>query len=106
MSENYIFVQKLRWRAPTAYSVFCARQRLMSTLNEFFTIARFFRNLAKTRSIIERTFGLWKMRFRCLDTLRVKDPTYAAEIIKATAILHNFIIRMRLEQENDDDEFI
>jgi len=48
-----------------------------------------------------------KNRWLCLkEELRVKNPTYAAEIIKACAYLHNFIIDHRTEAENDDDEFI
>src|SRR3569623_268502 len=36
--KTIFFVQKLHQRrcVPTAYSVFCARQRLMSTLSDFF----------------------------------------------------------------------
>ena len=66
----------------------------------------FYSSHAKTRVIVERSIGLWKMRFLCLRKgLRVKDTTYSAEIIKACAYLHNFIIDNRTNEENDDDQF-
>lgn len=66
----------------------------------------FYSSHAKTRVIVERSIGLWKMRFLCLKKgLRVKDTTYSAEIIKACAYLHNFIIDNRTNEENDDDQF-
>jgi hypothetical protein len=40
------------------------------------------------------------------ETIRVKTPEYAAQIIKATAMLHNFLIVQRQEEENDDDDFL
>lgn len=42
-----------------------------------------------TRSIVERTFGVWKRRFPCLSIkLRTKLNT-TVKIILACAILHN-----------------
>lgn len=58
----------------------------------------------KTRSLIENSFSLLKSRFACLQNLRVKDPVYSAEIIKACVTLHNFCI-----QNNDgwlDDQLL
>uniref|UniRef100_A0A914CUZ7 Putative nuclease HARBI1 n=1 Tax=Acrobeloides nanus TaxID=290746 RepID=A0A914CUZ7_9BILA len=67
---------------------------------------QFYKNHTKTRSIIERSFGLWKNRFRCLQRIRVQEPVYACEIIKCTALLHNFMIRLRNDDENDDDDYL
>lgn len=51
---------------------------------------------ARTRNVVERTFGMWKSRFRCIHLpLNYKiGPT--TRIIAATAVLHNIAIR---EQE-------
>lgn len=64
----------------------------------------------KTRQIIERCFGVWKNRFRCLMTHRVLhySPYTAAMIIYATMCLHNMCIEAdiydgdELEIENED----
>lgn len=49
----------------------------------------------KTRNTVERAFGLWKARFRCLDvsggTLQF-NPDRCCTIITATAVLHNMCI--------------
>lgn len=56
-------------------------------------VDRFNKSHRKTRSIVERSIGILKNRFPCLkDTLRVKSPTQAAEIVKACVTLHNFCI--------------
>ena len=48
----------------------------------------------KTRSSIERTIGVIKCRFNVLQNfLRVKTPTYAAQIVKACVVIHNIIKR-------------
>uniref|UniRef100_A0A914DF67 DDE Tnp4 domain-containing protein n=1 Tax=Acrobeloides nanus TaxID=290746 RepID=A0A914DF67_9BILA len=66
----------------------------------------FFASHSKTRRLIENTFGIWKNRWRVLkELIRVKSPEYSALIIKSTAILHNFQIFNRLEEENDDHLF-
>ena len=38
--------------------------------------------------------------------LRLKDPAHSCAAIKACAFLHNFIIQERLEEENDDADFM
>ncbi|XP_064639793.1 putative nuclease HARBI1 [Lineus longissimus] len=46
----------------------------------------------RTRSVVERMFGVWKRRFPCLRTgVRVKLDT-AMLIITATAVLHNIAV--------------
>jgi len=54
---------------------------------------------SKTRSIIERTFGVLKSRFRCLDksggTL-LYSAEKACKLVTATAVLHNYCISRRL----------
>ena len=54
----------------------------------------------RTRAVVERTFGLLKSRFRCLDksggTL-LYSPDFVCQIIGACCILHNFATRRGLE---------
>jgi len=54
----------------------------------------------KTRSIVERCFGVWKSRFRCLDksggTL-FYSAEKACQLVTATAVLHNFCMSRRLD---------
>uniref|UniRef100_A0A915DN97 Regulatory protein zeste n=1 Tax=Ditylenchus dipsaci TaxID=166011 RepID=A0A915DN97_9BILA len=38
--------------------------------------------------------------------MRLKSSTYCGEVIMACGYLHNFLMEERLEQENDDDEFM
>lgn len=49
---------------------------------------------ARTRSVVERAFGVLKMRFRALfkSGLRVMGMMYGADIITACVILHNLCI--------------
>ena len=50
------------------------------------------RSQRRTRSLIERLFGVWKRRFACLHyTLRLKLQTSFAVII-ATAVLQNIAV--------------
>ncbi|XP_050547929.1 putative nuclease HARBI1 [Daktulosphaira vitifoliae] len=51
--------------------------------------------ICKTRSLIERTNGLLKMRFRCLLKHRVLHyhPIKASKIINACVVLHNICIK-------------
>ena len=59
-----------------------------------------------TRGVVERTFGLLKSRFRCLDksggTL-LYAPNFVCQIIGACCILHNFAVRRGLEIDLRDD---
>lgn len=65
-----------------------------------------FRSHAKTRRIVENAFALWKNKWRCLkQEIRVNTPDYAGLIIKATAYLHNFILKNRLPEDDDDEQF-
>ena len=58
----------------------------------------------KTRSVIERCFGVWKSRFRCLDKTG-GTLLYSAEktcqLVVATAVLHNIAISRRLAPIED-----
>lgn len=55
----------------------------------------------KTRNTIERAFGLWKSRFRCLHgTLRFV-PRRCCRVIIATAILHNLAILEKAPYPNE-----
>uniref|UniRef100_A0A915CMQ2 Putative nuclease HARBI1 n=1 Tax=Ditylenchus dipsaci TaxID=166011 RepID=A0A915CMQ2_9BILA len=67
----------------------------------------FYKYHSKTRRVVKCAFGLWKNRFQCLKSgMRLKSPTYCGEVIMACGYLHNFLMEERLEQENDDDEFM
>jgi hypothetical protein len=54
------------------------------------------RSHRKTRRLIECAFGSFKESFQCLKRLKVKTPTFACEIIKACAVVHN----LRLPDED------
>ncbi|CAN7938606.1 unnamed protein product [Ixodes hexagonus] len=43
----------------------------------------------KTRNSVERAFGVWKLRFPCLDMRLQHKPRRAVQIITACAALHN-----------------
>ena len=64
------------------------------------------RSQRRTRSLVERLFGVWKQRFSCLhNTLRLKLETSFAVII-ATAVLQNIAILRRdpgFGEDLDDD---
>ena len=51
--------------------------------------------LRKARTKIENTFGILKVKWRCLNKLRGLhyEPVIAAQIVQACAVLHNFILR-------------
>ena len=66
----------------------------------------------KTRNMIERGFGVWKMRFRCLHKSAGHlsfSPRRCANVIIATARLHNKCVRRRIglpapgDDDGDDD---
>ncbi|KAI1692716.1 hypothetical protein DdX_21101 [Ditylenchus destructor] len=62
-----------------------------------------YQNLAPSCQVakISQVFSTWcqlKNSWRCLSKLRVKDPAYAAEIIKAVIVLHN----RRMDQNPED----
>lgn len=66
--------------------------------------------LCKTRSVVERFFGVFKATWRCLSYQRVLmyAPDIAGQIINACAILHNMRLHHRIpldvEIENVLDE--
>ncbi|XP_056847326.1 uncharacterized protein LOC130498015 [Raphanus sativus] len=55
---------------------------------------------ASLRSVIERTFGVWKKKWRILDNLPRYDVKTQNRIVHATMVLHNFI---RLHKIPDAD---
>lgn len=66
----------------------------------------FNKRLQSTRNVIERTIGVLKMRWRCLNSERKLHyhPTRAGKIIYACATLHNFLMLngFRRDVENFD----
>ena len=54
--------------------------------------SRFNKSFTKTRVVSEETFGGWKSKFRCVlkDRSLHYEPSFAAKIITATAVLYNF----------------
>lgn len=58
----------------------------------------------KARNCIERCFGVWKSRFRCLHKHRTLeyDPTKVGHIANACAVLHNICITHGLEEPEID----
>lgn len=80
---------------------------------------RYNRSHKTTRSLIERTFGLWKNRFMCMHKgggQMLLAPEKCCKVILATAVLHNIAVKMNLpilniqgapidiEIEDEDDE--
>jgi hypothetical protein len=53
--------------------------------------------------VIERTFGIWKMRFRCIYRELNFTPKRSQYIVLATAGLHNKCVRKRLPLPEDYD---
>ncbi|KAK5647938.1 hypothetical protein RI129_002830 [Pyrocoelia pectoralis] len=45
-----------------------------------------------TRNVVERTFGIWKSRFRCLTHKSQYNIRSTTRIIAASAVLHNMAI--------------
>lgn len=48
---------------------------------------------AQLRNVVERTFGVWKKRFKVLNGLPSYREKMQCYIVMACAVLHNFIIR-------------
>lgn len=53
---------------------------------------RYNRAHVKTRNIIERTFGMWKRKFGCLQRKLSNSLNTTTKIIVACAILHNIAV--------------
>lgn len=60
----------------------------------------------KTRVRVEQTFGVLKMRFRCLQRYRTLHfaPDRASRIITACAILHNMCHKYNTPEPEYEDE--
>jgi len=61
--------------------------------------------LSKSRSVVERTIGLWKGVFRRIDKsggVMLYSPEKAFKIIMSTAVLHNIRRSLKLPE---DEEF-
>lgn len=62
--------------------------------------------VATTRSLVERTIGLLKIRFRCIlgeRKLRY-TPTKTSKIIIACATLHNYLVLTGFDLMRDIDQ--
>lgn len=60
----------------------------------------FNKSLKVTRSLVERSIGLLKLRFPSLRKLRVSRPELAAEIVKSCVVLHNLCIGIEGPEED------
>ena len=77
----------------------CKPWLLIPKLNPQTRAERAYRAHIKTRNVIERGFGVWKMRFRCLHKSAGHlsfSPRRCANVIIATARLHNKCVRRRI----------
>ena len=75
-------------------------------------LKQFYDAHAKTRVLVEQLFGIFKNQFMCLKgsrgkgPLRFKNPVISCSVIMACGYLRNFLVETRLDQDNDDDEFM
>lgn len=66
---------------------------------------RYNRAHIQTRNTIERCFGLWKQRFRCLLRGMYGDIETARKTIVACAVLHNIAIDMKEDLFPGEDSY-
>lgn len=72
------------WLMPPTVRVANANiARLAAAIELFKTTHR------RTRFIVERTIGIWKEEFPCLNYMRIKEPSKISTVIYAAATLHN-----------------
>lgn len=68
---------------------------------------RFNKSHASTRNPIERTFGCWKSKFRCLQGMKITLDT-ALNVMTACAVLWNFLLaegeKLLPEEEGLEEE--
>lgn len=59
----------------------------------------------KMRSVVERTIGILKSRFRCLHRYRtlMYNPIRSSNIVTACAILHNVCLYCGIREPDSDD---
>ncbi|KAL0748113.1 hypothetical protein Bca101_030115 [Brassica carinata] len=60
---------------------------------------------ASLRSVIERTFGVWKKKWRILDNLSLYDVKTQNKIVHATMVLHNFIRLHKIPDADFEDRY-
>lgn len=65
---------------------------------------RYNRAHVSTRNVVERLFGQWKQRFRCLLRGMTVSLETAKTMIVAMAVLHNLAKDMRQDDEGWSDE--
>ncbi|XP_071634092.1 putative nuclease HARBI1 [Temnothorax longispinosus] len=58
----------------------------------------------RTRRIVERTFGIWKLRFPCLSKGLGTKLLTSTSIVVACAVLHNLSLILNDKLEEDDEE--
>jgi len=95
--------------ADSAYAAsdYLIPMRERQIFNEF--DEKFYRCHAQTRVDVEQLFGQFKRRFGSLGNfgpLRFRRVEMSANVIMACAIMQNFIIISRTEDEIDDDTFV
>ena len=77
-------------------SPYCTRARALSESEKKFNT-----HLASKRSVIERVFGLLRLRFPHITHLKFKSNSNRIKCVVATCILHNWCL-----MEDDDDETV
>ncbi|XP_026827112.1 putative nuclease HARBI1 isoform X2 [Ooceraea biroi] len=61
---------------------------------------------ARTRGIVERTFGILKRRFPCLSKGLTTKLLTSTSIVVACAVLHNLSLILNDNLEDDDEEIV
>jgi hypothetical protein len=80
------------WLLTPVWTTSTAKERKYNTAHKF------------TRSVIERTYGIWKMRFRCLYRALTLSPIRNLNVVSATAGLHNKCMDIRIPLPTEDFE--
>ncbi|XP_040197559.1 putative nuclease HARBI1 [Rana temporaria] len=112
LRQSALFERFERGQMPEGWLVgdagYGCRSWLLTPLSNPQTAAEVRYNSAhiRTRSVIERTFGMWKSTFRCLSKtggFLQHSPELVSDIIIVCAILHNIALANNVDLHIDDD---
>lgn len=65
-------------------------------------------SLTKSRSLVERSFGLWKGRFRSMDKSGGRlmyTPEKCCKLIVTSMVLHNYCVKNKVQLNEEDQVF-